>query len=87
MQNSELKYNKISNVFLFLFMATPVAYGSSQARGPIRTAAEAYATATAIPDLSCICNLLYGLWQCWVLNPLSEAGDQTHILTGTVSGS
>ena len=29
------------------FRATPVEYGSSQARGRIRAAAEAYATATA----------------------------------------
>ena len=31
-------------------MAVPVAYGSSQDRGPIEAAAEAYATATAIPN-------------------------------------
>ena len=31
----------------FPFMATPVTYGSSQARGQIGTAAEAYATAKA----------------------------------------
>ena len=40
----------------------------------------AYTTATAILDLSCICGLHWSLrlWQ--ILNPLSEAGDQTHIL-------
>ena len=31
---------------LFVFMAAPAAYGSSWARGKIRAAAEAYATAT-----------------------------------------
>ena len=35
-------------------MASPAAYRGSWARGQIRTAAEAYATATATPDPSCI---------------------------------
>ena len=43
--------------FFFLFRATPTAYGNSQARGPIRAAAVAYATTTAIPDQSSICDL------------------------------
>lgn len=34
----------------------------------------AYATATATPDLSCICNLCCSLWQCQTLNPLSKLG-------------
>ena len=33
----------------------------------------AYITATAMPDPSCICDLLHSSWQCWILNPLSEA--------------
>ena len=37
----------------------------------------AYATATAMPDLSSICNLCCSLQQCGILNPLSEARDQT----------
>ena len=40
----------------------------------------AYATAIATQDLSCICKLLHRSWQHWVLNPLSEAKDGTHIL-------
>ena len=40
----------------------------------------AYSIETATQDLSCIC---YSLWQRWVLNPLSEARDRTHILTDT----
>ena len=39
----------------------------------------AYPTATAMPDLSCICDLFWGLQQHRILNPLSEARDQTHI--------
>ena len=43
----------------------------------------AYPTATSMPDLSCICSLHHGLWQCWILNPLSEARDRTCFLTDT----
>ena len=72
--------------FFFLFMATPVAYGSSQARGQIRAAAEVYITAMPTLDPSCICSLLHSLWQCQILKPLSDVGDRTHILTETTSG-
>ena len=58
-------------------MAAPVAYGSSWARCRIRAEAMACATAMAILDLSCICDLCCGLWQCWILNPLSEDRDPT----------
>ena len=37
----------------------------------------AYAIATAISDLSCVCNLHYSSWQRQTFNPLSEATDQT----------
>ena len=43
----------------------------------------AYTTATALQDLSLICNLHRSLWQHWILNPLSEARDQTPILVDT----
>ena len=35
----------------------------------------AYATATAMPDPSCICDLHCSSQQCWILNPLSGARD------------
>ena len=70
-----------------LFTATPVANGSSWARGCIGAAAEAYTTATATPDQSHICNLHLSLWQCWTLNPLNKARDLTCILMETMSGS
>ena len=35
----------------------------------------AYSIATAMPDLSHICDLDCSLWQCQILNPLSEARD------------
>ena len=46
-----------------------------------------YTTATAMWDLSCICDPCHSLRQCCILNPLSEARDRTHILMDTVSGS
>ena len=44
---------------------------------------QAYATATATLYLSRIGNLHHCLWQCQILNPLSKARDQTHILMDT----
>ena len=39
----------------------------------------AYATDTAMPDLS-IYDLCHSSWQHWILKPLSEARNWTHIL-------
>ena len=43
----------------------------------------AYTTAIAMWDLSHIFDLCCSLWQCWILNPLSEVRDQTRILMDT----
>ena len=66
--------------FFFVFCllrATPVAYGASQARRRV----EAVAMTTATWYLSHVCNLHHSSWQCWILNPLSEARDRTRVLT------
>ena len=42
-----------------------------------------HATATATPGLSCICILYHSSQQCQILNPLSEARDQTRLLMET----
>ena len=42
-----------------------------------------YRIATAVPDLSFVCDLHSSSEQCQILNPLSGAGDQTHILMDT----
>ena len=42
-----------------------------------------YATATAMPDLSRVCNLHHSSRQCQTLNPQNEARDQTCILVDT----
>ena len=41
---------------------------------------QAHTTTTATLDLNYICNLCCSLWQCLILNLLSEARDQTLIL-------
>ena len=58
-----------------LFKAALVAYGSSQARCQIR--------AVAMQDPSTICDLYHSSRQHQILNPLSEARDQTGILMDT----
>ena len=35
----------------------------------------AYTTATAMPDLTCVCTLHHSSQQQWILNPLSEVRD------------
>ena len=67
-------------LFIYFCRAAPVAYGSSQARGQIRAVAAGYTTATAMPDLSCICDLCCSSRQSQILNPLKGARDQTRIL-------
>jgi len=76
----------ISFFFLFLFTATLAIYGSPWTRGQMGAVVVAYATATATPDLSCVCQLYCGLQQHHILNPLSEARDPTCILTETTLG-
>ena len=46
----------------------------------------AYSTTTATPDPSHICNLHHSSRQCWILNPLTEARDWTHVLMDTSQG-
>ena len=43
----------------------------------------AYTTAKTRQDSNCICDLSWGLQQCWILKPLSKARDQTQILKDT----
>ena len=67
-------------VYCLLFRATPVAYGSSRLGVKLELQLPAYATTTATPDPSHICNLHHSPGQCQILNPLSKARDQTHVL-------
>ena len=56
-------------------MAAPMAYVSSQLGVKLDLHFQACATATETQELSHIYNLCGSLWQCWILNPLSEAKD------------
>ena len=47
----------------------------------------AYTTAIAMRDVIRICDLCLSMQQHWILNPLSKAGAQSHILMETKSGS
>ena len=66
--------------FFCLFRTAPVAprLGVELELQPL-----ACATATAMPDLSHICDLHHSSRQCWSLNPLREAMDWTRILMDT----
>ena len=56
----------VLSFFFFFFRATPAAYGSSWVKCQIGAVAGAYATATAMPDPSCICDLCCSLQQCQI---------------------
>ena len=74
--------NKKEWTIFFLFRTTLMAYGSSHARGRIRAAAvhHSHSSARSEPHPISICDLCYSLQQGWILDPMSEARDQTHIL-------
>ena len=55
---------------------------SSQVSGIFGAAAAGHTTATATPDLSCICNLHWSLQQHWILDPLipwARPGSNPHL--------
>ena len=67
-----------------LCRAAPVADGSSQARAKSELQLLlAYTAATATWNLSLIRDLHHSSRHCRILNPLSEAREQTHILVDT----
>ena len=61
----------------------PAAYGSSWEGVELELQLPVYITATAMPDPCCICKSCSSLQQSWILNPLNEARNQTHILMET----
>ena len=75
--------NSSSFFFFFPFRATPAAYGSSQTRVESELQLPAYTTTTVTPAPSCLCDLHHSSWQRQILNPLSKARDQNHILMNT----
>ena len=79
------------NTFFFFFFfclfafsrAAPMAQGGSQARGPIGAIATGLHHSHSNRDPTRICNLYHSSWQCRILNTLSEARNQTHVLMDT----
>ena len=61
------------------------AHGSSQVESELQL--MAYATATAMPEPSLVCNLYSSSPQHGILNPLSEARDQTYVLMDVMDTS
>ena len=68
----------LSLVFFF-FRASPAKYGGSRLGAELELKPPAYATATAAHDPSRVWDL-YSSLQHQILNPLSEARDQTRVL-------
>ena len=68
--------------FVFFFFLGPHSWQMEVPRLGVESKLHllAYATATATWDLSRVCHLHQSSWQCWILNPLSEARDHTRIL-------
>ena len=66
----------------FFFQGRTAAYGSSQARNWIKTVATSLCHSHSYSHVgsSPACDLHHSSWQCQILHPLSEAGDQSHIL-------
>ena len=60
-----------------------MAYGGSQARGQIGTTAACLLHSHSNARSDCVCDLHRSSWQGWILNPLSEARDPTHIFMDT----
>ena len=68
-------------IYLFsLFRVVHATCGGSWARGQIGAAAAALHHAPATPDPSHVCDLHHNAQQRQILNSLSKARDQTHIL-------
>ena len=81
---SSLSYQKFSSILNIIFLrATPLAYGSSQARGWTGAAAASPYHSYSNTDPSHVCNLYHSSRQCWFLHPLSEARDWIWILIDT----
>ena len=57
-----------------------MAHGVPRLRVETELQLPAYATVTAMPDLSCVFHLQHSSLQCQILNPLNKAREQTYIL-------
>ena len=72
----------MKNLFFFFCFSGPNLWHMEAPKLGVKSELQlpAYTTATAMQGLSCVCDLHHSSQQCWVLNPLSEARDPTHVL-------
>ena len=84
---SKLVFIILGEFYWFFFYRHTCGIWKFPARSWIRAAAAAYATAMATLDPNHICHLYLSLQQHWILTPLSEAREQTCLLTETMLGS
>ena len=68
------------SLFFLLFRAALTAYGGFLDRVELEPQLPAYATATAMQDPSCVCDLYHSSWQYQIFNPLSKVRDRTRNL-------
>ena len=66
--------------FFFFFFLGPYMWRTNVLRPGVQSKLQLLAntTATAMLDLSHVCNLYHNLWQCWILN-LSEQGHRSNL--------
>ena len=77
-------YPRMLNFYFFVFLGPNLWHMEVPRLGvELDLQLPAYATATATRDPSCVCHLHLSPWQHWILNPLSEARDGTHVLMHT----
>ena len=76
---------KYNTFFFFCFLLGPHLWHMEVPRLEVELELQlpAYTTATAISDPNHICDLHCSAWQCWILNPLSEARNRTCVLMDT----
>ena len=76
------KYQYIFCLFVFFLRTIPMAHRSFHTRGEsgLQLLAHSTVTATAMWDLSCICDLQHSWRQRQIFNLLCEVRDRTHIL-------
>ena len=63
-----------AGLFFFCFLG-PYPRHMEVPRLGVQSGPPAYTTATATPDLSCVCDLHHSSRNHWILNPLSKARD------------
>ena len=70
-------------IIILLFRAHLWHMGAPRLEVELELQLPAYTTAIATWDPSHVCDLYHSSQQCWILNPISKARYQTHILMET----